>query len=105
MSKADLKQMNKHPIQRYKTWWSRLSTIENRVGTRIMLIDFTRILVPEALRQKLLEREHVAHQGINKTSLDIAAKYFWPNYRDQVAKMCASCVACQRHGRSQPSEP
>ena len=47
-----------------------------RESTRVMMMDSTRVVVPEALRQKPLEREHVAHQGINKTSLDIAAKYF-----------------------------
>ena len=75
-SKADMKSMNNHPIQAYKVWWSKLSTMEIKSGTRIMLLDSTRIVVPETMRQKVLEREHMAHQGINKTCLDIAAKYF-----------------------------
>ena len=28
VSRADLKSMKKHPIQVYKVWWSRLSTME-----------------------------------------------------------------------------
>ena len=70
-----------------------------------MLVDSTRILVPEGLREELLDRALVGHQGVNKTCWDIAEKYIWPDYKRQVAELCASCEACQRHGRSQKNQP
>ena len=70
-----------------------------------MLVDSTRLAIPTAFRRTLLDREHVAHQGINKTIITVAAKYIWPGYEQDIKETCASCGVCQRHGRSQPSQP
>ena len=55
--------------------------IENKKGTRLMLLDTTRVVVPEALRESLLAQAHVGHQGLSKMGWDIAAKYFWPKFK------------------------
>ena len=41
----------------------------------IMLKDQTRIVVPQAMRKTLLEREHLAHSGVTRISNSIRAKY------------------------------
>ena len=75
--------------------------IENKKGTRLLLLDATRIVVPEALGEQLVIQAHIGHQGINKMCMDVAAKYFWPQYKTSIAEVCASCNSCQQHGRSQ----
>ena len=59
-----------------------------------MLLNATRIVVPEALREELLVQAHVGYQGVNK--MYIASKYFWPMYKTRIAEVRASCRSCQR---------
>ena len=96
---------DKHPIKQFRSWAYRLLIIENKKGTRLLLLDATRVVVPEALRKSLLSRAYVGHQGVSKMGWDIAAKYLWPMYKTDIAEVCASCVACQQHGRSQQAQP
>ena len=64
----------------------------------IMLKDQTRIVVPQAMRKKLLEREHLGHSNIR-------AKYFWPGIEADVKRMVEACEPCQLHQRAQEREP
>ena len=43
----------------------RMSVIE-KGDTMIMLMDQTRIVVPQKMRKRLIDREHLAHSGIIK---------------------------------------
>ena len=70
-----------------------------------MLLDATRVMLPEALRESLLARALVGYQGVSKMCWDIAAKYFWPMFKTKIVEVCASCVACQQHGHSQQAQP
>ena len=101
----EVMKMDKHPIKQFRKWAYRLSVIENKKGTRLMLLDATRLVVPEALREQLTIQAHVGHQGTNKMCMDVAAKYFWPHYKTTIAEVCASCASCQQHGRSQQAQP
>ena len=82
----------------------RMSMME-KDSTLIMLKDSTRIVVPRAMRSKLLEREHLAHTGIIKMSASIRAKYFWPGIEGDVKRLVEACEPCQIHGRAQAREP
>ena len=42
----------------------------------ILLMDQRRIVVPQTMRKRLMDREHLAHPGINKMQRSIRAKYF-----------------------------
>ena len=64
----------------------RMSVIE-KGNSIIMLMDQSRIVVPRAMRQKLMDREHLAHTGQTKMSASIRAKYFWPGIESDVKKM------------------
>ena len=97
--------MDKHPIKQFRRWAYRLSVIVNKKGTRLLLLDATHIVVPEALREQLVIQAHVGPQGISKMCMDVAAKYFWPHYKTDIAEVCASCNLCQQHGRSQQAQP
>ena len=101
----EVMKMDKHPIKPFRRWAYRLSVIENKKGTRLLLLDATCIVVLEALREQLVIQAHVGHQGISKMCMDVAAKYFWPHYKTDIAETCASCNSFQQHGRSQQAQP
>ena len=52
-----------------------MSVIE-KGKTMILLMDQTRIVVPQTLKKKLMGREHLAHPGITKMQKSLRAKYF-----------------------------
>ena len=58
LSKAAIKEYVGQGIER-------MSVIE-KGGSMILLMDQTRIVVYEAVRKRLMDREHLAHPGINK---------------------------------------
>ena len=64
----------------------RMSVIMN-CDTMIMLMDQTRIVVPLAMRKKLLGREHLAHSGVTRMSNKIRANYFWPGIEADMKRM------------------
>ena len=101
---ATLKTMKDHPVHAYKQWIYRLSILE-KDGVWLLLLDSTRLAVPEALRGKLLAREHMSHQRQNKTILTVAAKYIWQGYDRDIKEMCSTCEVCQKHGRSKQRQP
>ena len=70
----------------------RMSVIE-KWDAMIMLMDQTRIVVPPSMRKKLINREHLAHTGINKMQMTIRAKYFWPGIEADVKKIVGGVQA------------
>ena len=82
--------MDKQPIKQFRQWTYRLSMIENKKGTRLMLLDATQILVLKALRKELLARGHVGHQENTKMCWDNSAKHFGPKYKAEIAEVCPS---------------
>ena len=44
----------------------------------ILLMNQTWIVVPQTMRKRLMDREHLAHPVINKMKGSFRAKYFWP---------------------------
>ena len=53
----------------------RMSVIE-KGGSMILLMDQTRIVVPQRMRKRLMDREHLAHTSVNKVQNSLRAKYF-----------------------------
>ena len=100
----EVMKMDKHPIKQFRRWAYRLSVIENKKGTRLLLLDATRIVVPEALREQLVIQAHIGHQGINKMCMDVAAKYFWPQYKPALQRFVpAATHASSTARRNKPS--
>ena len=52
-----------------------MSVIE-KGESMIMLMDQTRIELPETMRKRLMDREHLAHPGQSKILASMRAKYF-----------------------------
>ena len=52
-----------------------------------------------------MDREHLAHPGINKMQNSFRAKYFLPGIEANIKRIVESCEACQLHMRSQARDP
>ena len=59
-----------------------------------------RLVVPRSLVPSVLEQTHSdpmgAHQGINRTVATVGTRYFWVNWRREVADHVRSCKSCQQ---------
>ena len=82
----------------------RMSVIE-KGKSMILLMNQTRIVVPDAVRKRLMDREHLAHPGINKMLASLRAKYFWPGIEGDVKRVVEGCEPCQLHMNSQARDP
>ena len=71
----------------------------------ILLMDQTRIVVPETIRKRLMNREPLAHPGINKMLAGLRAKYFWPGIKKDVRLVKEVCKPCEGHMNSQARDP
>ena len=78
----------------------RMSVIE-KGDSMILLMDQARIVVPQTMRKRLMDREHLAHPGVNKMQNCLRAKYFWPGIEADVGEIVESCEACQLRMKSQ----
>ena len=89
LSKAAIKEYMGKGIER-------MSVIE-KGESMILLMDQTRIVVPKTMRKRLMDREHLAHPGINKMLPSLRAKYFWPGIAKDVIRVVEGCKPCQVH--------
>ncbi|XP_033014646.1 uncharacterized protein K02A2.6-like, partial [Lacerta agilis] len=61
-----------------------------------------RVVVPQRLRQRVLEALHIGHPGIVKMKALARCYVWWPNMDDAITSWVASCQACQE---SRPAPP
>ena len=64
-----------------------------------------RILVPQSLREEVLQTLHAAHQGTAAMQSRAEASVFWPGITRDIAKTRDNCKECCRVAPSQPSSP
>ena len=69
----------------------------------ILLHD--RPVIPAALRQEVIEHLHGAHTGVTGMYSRAVSCMFWPNMRDDIAKVRASCSSCNFNAPSNPTQP
>ena len=67
----------------------------------ILLMDQTRVGVPQTMRKRLMDREHLAHPRINKMERSIRANYFWPGIEADMKRVMEACEPCQLYMRPQ----
>ena len=90
-----------HPAKLYSSVWNQLSIMEDT----LLVYEDTRIVVPKAGRQAILQLLHQPHSGIAKTRMAAQQLYYWPNISNEIKQMVNTCEACQRNLPSQPAEP
>ena len=70
------KSLSKTAINEYVGKGIERMSVMEKGDSMILLMDQTRIVVPEAMRKRLMHREHLAHPGVNKMLASLRAKYF-----------------------------
>ena len=56
-----------------------------------VFLQGTRIVVPQALRKRVVSLAHEGHQGVVKTK----EKVWWPGMDHDAERRCAECYGCQ----------
>ena len=64
-----------------------------------------RVVVPPALRARVLEGLHAAHQGVTMMSARADGSVFWPGMATQIITTRQHCAHCNRMAPSQPMAP
>lgn len=63
-----------------------------------------RILIPETIRDSILEQLHTGHIVIEKTKLRAKSAVYWPNVNRDIENMCKQCHICQMFKSNQQRE-
>ena len=64
-----------------------------------------RIVVPEALRARVLQDLHKSHQGLVHTKRRACQVVYWPKLTADINNLTHGCPSCREHQSSLPSEP
>jgi hypothetical protein len=70
-----------------------------------LLIKVDRIVVPEALRAKLLDCLYHAHNGVVATLRLARDSLFWPGITNDIKRKVSHCEACRKHDGNPQREP
>jgi hypothetical protein len=70
-----------------------------------LVLRGSRIVIPEKLRQRVIDIAHEGHQGIVKTKERLRTKVWWPGIDKDAEKRIRSCHACQVLSQPSPPEP
>jgi len=91
--------------KRWDRWTcSRILEFPRRIERRRWTVKSDRIVVPRAMRAKILDEIHCAHMG-ESTSLSFARDYlFWPAMTPQVKDRVRSCGICSAFRNQQLKE-
>ena len=64
-----------------------------------------RVIIPAAIRQKILEELHAGHLGMSKMKGLARSHVWWPKMDSEIEQLCKSCLKCQSTQVSPASAP
>ncbi|RXN35648.1 Integrase core domain [Labeo rohita] len=64
-----------------------------------------RLIVPIALRKRLIHLTHEGHQGLVRTKQRLRELYWWPRMDDLVHTVLSACMTCQASDKSAKTFP
>ena len=70
-----------------------------------LLFAGERIVIPESMRQEMLQILHEPHMGMEKTKSRARTAIFWPGMSRAIEDTVAKCSTCLHFARSNPKEP
>lgn len=70
-----------------------------------ILVKGTRIIMPEALRPKIMNSLHYHHLGIEKTRNLARTCVYWPKLNTEIEGLINSCQECQEIRNTQKKQP
>ena len=65
----------------------------------------SRVVVPQKLREKLLEELHRDHSGMSRMKTIARSYMWWPGLDGEIEKLVRGCQSCQAVKNSPPSSP
>ena len=85
-------------LRAYHTFKEEISTIDG------LLFKGQRLIVPSALRSKVLQVLHRSHMGVTKTQDRARSTFFWVGISKEIENVIGNCEVCQRYAKRQPKE-
>ncbi len=70
-----------------------------------ILLKGDRVMIPKSMRQEVLEKLHIGHQGTTKCQLQAKATVYWPGITKDIDELTRGCVTCNEYQNSQRYEP
>ncbi|XP_064486178.1 uncharacterized protein K02A2.6-like [Ornithodoros turicata] len=64
-----------------------------------LLLRGARLVIPPSLRQEVLEKLHVGHQGVSRCRANARETVWWPGISANLQDFVHKCPACQAHRR------
>uniref|UniRef100_A0A8C7ZN50 Gypsy retrotransposon integrase-like protein 1 n=1 Tax=Oryzias sinensis TaxID=183150 RepID=A0A8C7ZN50_9TELE len=64
-----------------------------------------KIVIPQNFRQTILEKLHMAHQGIQRTKAKARKVLYWPGMSSDIETMIQKCEQCQQMQPKNQAEP
>lgn len=83
-------------------YWPVRHTVSVRDG---IMFAGDRIILPSKMRANMLQKLHVAHQGMQRTKALARVHWYWPGMTRDIEKMVELCATCQQFQPSHQREP
>ncbi|XP_061128337.1 uncharacterized protein K02A2.6-like [Syngnathus typhle] len=64
-----------------------------------------KIIIPECFKRVILEKLHLAHQGVQRTKAKARKVLYWPGMTRDIETMVEKCVQCQQLQPKHQAEP
>jgi hypothetical protein len=69
------------------------------------LVRGAKLIIPRALKNKILEELHRGHLGMNKMKADARLRFWWPGMAADIERRAAGCAECVRVRPAPPRAP
>ncbi|XP_024119581.1 uncharacterized protein K02A2.6 [Oryzias melastigma] len=86
-------------IQPYWTFKEEISYTEG------LMFKGEKLIVPQQLRQEMLEKIHESHLGMVKCKERARDILYWPNMSKHIEEIVSKCAVCNEHQNSNSREP
>lgn len=64
-----------------------------------------KIIIPQSFRKVILEKLHIAHQGVQRTKAKARKVLYWPGMTRDIEMTVEKCMQCQQFQPQQQKEP
>ena len=78
---------------------------EDLVTSDNVIYKGNKVLIPTVMRQRMLEKIHSAHMGIEKSINNASDTLFWPSMNSDIKRTCENCQTCAKYANTHQKEP
>jgi hypothetical protein len=82
-----------HPAREYQNVWDQLGLLDEEENT-LMVMQGSRIIVPQGQWRRLLKLLHTPHCRTDKTIRTAKFAYYWLRMNTDIQNTCNSCASC-----------